>query len=239
VTRLLVLNADDLGLAPEADEGIAAAAAVGLVTEASLLVTAGQRARTGLATGLHLCLTEGRALTGRLKGLTDRSGRFLSLPRVVTSCLARAPRPDEVRREVAAQLSSARELGATIGHLNGHHHVHLLPVVRDAVIEIARAEGIAHVRVPCRASVGGARGLVVGRLAAGFRRVARGSGLRTLPVAGFPPRVALLGRATEVILHPRAGGAELSALLDPAWRAQLGDFRPARYAETEAVSETL
>jgi len=244
VSRLLVFNADDLGRSAEANAGIAAAAARGFATEASLMVTgaaAGDGARTGLATGLHLCLTEGHALTGRMRGLTDRHGRFRSLPLVVAACLARVPLLDEVRLELRAQLDRARELGAQVGHLNGHHHVHLLRVVRDAVLELARAEGFAHVRVPgAGAAIGGLRRIVVARLGRAFRRAARGSGLRTLPLRSLPvgPDEA---KAAELMIHPCVGGAELAALSDPSFPERLRELglRPARYAETEAVSEIL
>ncbi|HEX5138483.1 MAG TPA: ChbG/HpnK family deacetylase [Planctomycetota bacterium] len=245
MSRLLVFNADDLGRSAEANEGIATAAAAGFALEASLMVTCGASseagARTGLGTGLHFCLTEGRALTGRMRGLTDSGGRFRPLPWVVAACLARVPSLDEVRRELRAQLDRARALGARVGHLNGHHHVHLLPVVRDAVIDLARSEGFAHVRAPgARQAIGGLRGRVVAWLGRGFRRAARDSGLRTLPLRSLPLGAGE-AEAAELMLHPCAGGEEVALLTDPLFPARLLELgiRPARYAETEAVSEIL
>lgn len=79
----LIVNADDLGVGPTTTRGIAAAYRNGIVTSASLMVTT-EGAEEGAATarslempvGLHLTLTQGRAVARDLDRLVDETGAF-------------------------------------------------------------------------------------------------------------------------------------------------------------------
>jgi chitin disaccharide deacetylase len=156
VTRV-VFNADDLGVSPSANEGIARAVRAGIVREVSLCVT-GSAVEHALATldaleprpgvGLHFSLTLGRALSGKLRGLSDGDGAFSTLPGAIAACTARVPDALEIQRELRAQLDRLAELGIVATHLNAHHHVHVLPVVRDAVLAVLAELSPLHVRVP-------------------------------------------------------------------------------------------
>src|SRR5262245_13489812 len=151
----VVFVADDLGVSQGIDDGIALAARAGNVREASLCVTvkgaehgvATARAH-GLGVGLHLSLTMGRALTGPLRGLTDAYGRFRSLRRVLLACTLGAVDRDAVAREVEAQLQRLCDLGCAPTHLNGHHHVHVFPRVRDVAFAAAARHGVRWTRLP-------------------------------------------------------------------------------------------
>lgn len=193
--RRVVFVADDLGVSPGVDDGIAAAAAAGNVREASLCVTGASvesavriaRAQ-GLAVGLHLSLTLGYALTGTIRGVTDRAGRFHALPRVLAACHARAVDGDAIEREIAAQLRRLTELGVTPTHLNGHHHVHVLPIVRDRVFALARRCGVRWTRLPDEVRAARRPGSVtrwlLSHLARGARAAAQANGMRWLPFVG-------------------------------------------------------
>jgi len=165
VTRRLIVNADDFGLTPGVSEGILAAHRHGIVTSTTVLVTSSidadlvARARgSGLGLGLHVNLTVGRPLTSGAS-LVDESGRFV---RDARRAAARATRAD-VDAEVQAQVARFVELfKGTPTHLDTHHHVGLLPPVREAVLAIARGLG-----VPVRSQDATARAR------------ARGAGLRT------------------------------------------------------------
>ena len=124
--RPVVFVADDLGITAGVDDGIADAAASGLVREASLCVTGAavehgvQTARAHrLGVGLHLSLTLGTALTGPIRGLTDARGRFRSLGRALLATTLRAVDRAAIAREVAAQIARARELVGPLTHVNG------------------------------------------------------------------------------------------------------------------------
>jgi len=147
--RLLIVNADDLGRTPGVNAGIFEAHRQGIVTSATLMVgypaavaaAAEWSEHPGLGIGLHVTLTGGGAPllpVGSVKSLVDEDGR---LPRAPQG-LARA-RPEEVLAEVRAQLQRFRELtGRSPTHLDSHHHAHRLPVVLEAVMEVAREAGL-------------------------------------------------------------------------------------------------
>lgn len=150
---LLVVNADDGGLAASSDDAILRCARAGLVRSAT--VVAGgptaedfvRRARgAGLDLGLHLNLTQGAAVAGPARTLTDADGRFLGPKARAWERAARGELdPAEVLAEVRAQWERLRALGAEPTHVDGHNHVHLFPAVREALKRIA---GDVFVRVP-------------------------------------------------------------------------------------------
>jgi predicted glycoside hydrolase/deacetylase ChbG (UPF0249 family) len=222
----VVFVADDLGVTDGVNEGIARAARAGNVRECSLCVTgaaveAGVTAARdlGIGIGLHLSLTLGRALGGPVRGLTDQDGRFRPLPRVLFACLSRRVDRAGVAREVTAQLRRLCDLGVAPSHLNGHHHVHVLPIVRDAAFAAAAQFGIRWTRMPDEHRAAGrslspAR-ILLSRCARAAAPVARQHGLRWLPFVGlcteartdFGARAARLAPrlpdACEWMVHPR------------------------------------
>ena len=94
MTRRLIVNADDFGLAPGVSAGILAAHRHGIVSSTTLLATVAIDADSvralrdsGLGVGLHVNLTLGRPLSGG-RSLVDTDGRF-----VRTSSRRRSRRP--------------------------------------------------------------------------------------------------------------------------------------------------
>lgn len=105
MARLLIVNADDLGLSAGVNEGILEAHERGVVTSASLMVGASAAAAGAalarehpvLSVGLHFVEPEGADLDN----------------------------PAEAARAFAEQLERFRELvGADPTHVDSHHHVH-------------------------------------------------------------------------------------------------------------------
>ena len=146
--RRLIVNADDLGRTEGINEGIFEAHDRGLVTSATLMVNYPSSAGAGrrlarfpnLGVGLHVALTGGATTLplSRVPSLADAAGRWPSKPQDL-----RAPEPAEVQAEAEAQLALFRQLtGRSPTHLDSHHHSHRLPVVLDALVEIARREGL-------------------------------------------------------------------------------------------------
>jgi predicted glycoside hydrolase/deacetylase ChbG (UPF0249 family) len=144
--RTLIVNADDFGLTRGVSAGILAAHRHGIVTSTTVLVTAEidreqlARARdAGLGLGLHMNLTLGRPLT-RARSLVDGRGAFVRDPRRAAAGAA----AHEVRAEAEAQVERFEKLlGRRPTHIDTHHHVGLYPPVRDVVLEVARARGVA------------------------------------------------------------------------------------------------
>ncbi len=151
----LIINADDLGLHPQIDQGIFKAHTEGIVTSASLLVTAPNTAiavrqanQIQLALGLHFCLTNHLPPAAPPKDIRwlAPGGRFRgSWAELSTAWLMQLIPADEVVIELRAQIARAKELGAQIDHLDTHQHLHLLPGISKIVDEVAR-----ELRLPVR-----------------------------------------------------------------------------------------
>src|SRR5262249_14728084 len=102
--------------------------------------------------GVHLNLCEGIPLTAG-RSLVDGRGQFHGkrqlFLRAVTGRLSLA----EVEAEVTAQIARVRDAGVAISHLDGHKHLHQLPVVMTAVANVLPRFGIERVRITRRGSV--------------------------------------------------------------------------------------
>jgi predicted glycoside hydrolase/deacetylase ChbG (UPF0249 family) len=257
-------------MSPGVNRGVARALDGGLVREVSVCAT-GEAVEEGVeialardaGVGLHFSLTAGRAITGRITGLTDASGRFLPLGAVLASCVAGRPDREAIADELRAQLARLEDLGAGVAHLDGHHHVHVFPVVSDAVLEVARERRIDQVRVPSESARTAprlsARRLLLRALSRGFvaRAHALGARVSALPFVGlglydrpdFGRRLdAVLRRppaeAFELMVHPRVADEGFARVDRRArageWRAELEALSaPARVAEVERLAEPV
>jgi chitin disaccharide deacetylase len=226
--RLLVVNADDYGLTEGVSRAILRAHTEGVVTSTSVLAVGRAfprcgpwlRQHPGLGVGVHLALVGETPVlpAARIPSLVDGQGRFLGdWRRLLLRSLWRPLDPAQLRAELAAQVERVRDLGVPVTHLDSHQHLHLLPVVREAVLETARRFGIEVVRVP-RAHGRRGWGVAVNLLSVALRARARARGLRFADqVYGFDETGALdeaaleralaamarsPGRSFELITHP-------------------------------------
>jgi predicted glycoside hydrolase/deacetylase ChbG (UPF0249 family) len=55
---------------------------------------------------------------------------------------------DHVRAELQSQLETLKHCGVQVQYLDGHHHIHLVPGLMDAVADIILKAGIKRVRLP-------------------------------------------------------------------------------------------
>jgi chitin disaccharide deacetylase len=160
MSGLLVVTADDLGLTEGVCRAVRTAHTEGIVTATSLLAV-GQafdaaaamlRATPTLELGAHLALVgeDPPLLPAReVPTLVDARGAFpLSYRTVVARGLAGRIDPDDVRRELTAQLERVLGLGLPVTHLDTHQHTHLWPVVGTVVMELAVQYAIPAVRLP-------------------------------------------------------------------------------------------
>jgi hopanoid biosynthesis associated protein HpnK len=257
VRRLCIITADDFGLHAAVNEAVATAHQAGVLTAASLMVGAAAaqdaadraRALPALRVGLHLTLSDGRAVLPRdeIPDLVDADNRFhdnmvsagwrfFALPRVRAQLAA----------EIRAQFARFAQLGLKLDHLDAHQHFHLHPTVLALALRIGREFGLRAVRVPAEPNHTATRLLLpwLTLMRARLRRAGMAcndqifglahSGAmdeaRLLKVlAALPPGV------TEIYLHPAtlSGSAiapsmphyrhrdELGALLSPAVRGAL------------------
>jgi len=196
----LVVCADDYAFTPGVSRGIRELLAARRISATSVMTgsefwpeeAAALKAVAGAADiGLHVTLTDQRPL-GPMP-IFAPAGRFPPMAAVYKAGIARRlPRVEieaEIERQVAAFI---RHYGAAPAHIDGHHHIHQLPGVRDAIVAVASRLGSGRTWVRCcsvsprlaaRRGVAAAKALLIGALGRGIARRARRAGV---PVnAGF------------------------------------------------------
>jgi hopanoid biosynthesis associated protein HpnK len=154
----LVVNADDFGRSDQVVAAVAQAYDEGILTSASLMVTAAAaeaavkvaRKRPGLGVGLHLVLARGTAASEpqAIPHLVTPDGHFAS--RVFGAGLRYGLSPAakrELARELRAQFERFRATGLPLSHVDSHHHLHLHPAVFPLVMSLAQEFGARAVRV--------------------------------------------------------------------------------------------
>jgi len=254
----LVLTGDDFGASREVNESIEACHREGLLTSASVVAAgpafedAAERARRlpELATGLHVVLCDGRAASSppTIPGLAGPDGRFDVSPARAGLRYwwrRRELRP-QLERELRAQLERFVAAGLRLDHVDGHHHLHLHPVVFDVLapllaeyrvpwVRLLHEDGLARAGAPRRPdpvpAIFVALSRRAGRKAAagGARGPARVYGLRAtgrMDEAELARLIRGLRAPTvEIYLHPSradaAGRAEEAALCSAAARQAL------------------
>lgn len=161
----LIVNADDFGLTADINRGIMEAFAAGALRSTSVMVgmpgfddavRCAADAGNALGVGLHFTLTAGRPLTAARSLVEPDTGEFLAPGKLLVRCLTGRVDQRDVEQECAAQIARARAAGIRLTHIDGHHHVHLAPTVRDAVRRVVEAERIPAVRRPRERILGGA-----------------------------------------------------------------------------------
>lgn len=195
--RSLVLCADDYGMNGGISEAILALAETGRLSATSCMTTAPGWATSALGLrplggrigiGLHLSLTWGRPL-GPMP-LFAASGAMPPLGVVVRQALLRRLPEREIAEEIGRQLDAFVEaMGHAPDFVDGHQHVHVLPGIRRALLDVLTQRGLAG-RVWLRDSgdripsimarrLAGPKALLVHGLAEGFRAAAAEAGFAT------------------------------------------------------------
>jgi chitin disaccharide deacetylase len=154
----VIVNGDDFGRSAQVNAGILESHRAGILTSASLMVAepacgeavAAARDCPELDVGLHLVACNGKSLLGprRLRGLVDDRGCF---PRSeVWAGLRYAFDPTlrgRLRDEFRAQIERHLESVGHLFHLDGHHNLHLHPVLADLVLPLASEYRVPYVRL--------------------------------------------------------------------------------------------
>ena len=157
--KRVIVSADDFGLTPAVNEGIARAHRDGILRQASLMVAGPEaadavaRAKTlpSLRVGLHLVVIEGPAVSppSAIPDLVDADGQFPSdQARLGFNYFFRPAVRRQLAHEIRAQFEAFAATGLTLDHANAHKHMHLHPIVGRLMIEIGREFGLHTIRVP-------------------------------------------------------------------------------------------
>jgi predicted glycoside hydrolase/deacetylase ChbG (UPF0249 family) len=232
-TRLLIINADDLGLCHAANVGVFDCLRTGLVTSATLMVPC-PWARESVAryrgedVGVHLTVTAEHELYrwGPITHAPSLLGGGGGFPHTVEDVWDHADL-DEVRRECRAQIERAILWGFDVSHLDAHmgalqRRPEFFDVYLDLALEFALpvrmvgADEEAYLGFPARQVAHDAGVLFTDDLV-----TLHGVGAR----AHFAERLAALAPGvTEMYLHPAVDSPELRSLASD-WPARVDDYR--------------
>ncbi len=241
--RKLVLCADDYALTEGVSRGILELAEAGRISATSAMTSMPEWPRLApalkphaatIGVGLHLNFTTGEPLAP-LPGIAP-SGTFPSLEDLLQRAFTGRIAAAEARAEIDRQLDAFEAaFGAPPAFVDGHQHVHVLPVIRPALLAALQARNLQGLwlRDPSdgvlpimRREVSASKALLVKALALGFRRAARAAGFDTnegfsgyspFELATTPDRVygqafVDLGPRPVVMAHPGYADEPLSQL---------------------------
>ncbi len=157
--RRLVVTSDDFGLSREVNEAVERAHRDGILTAASLMVSAPAaadavaRARRmpSLRVGLHLVMVEAWPTlpVAHLPALVTADGTMRTdMERLGLDLALKPAARRQLADEIAAQFSAYRATGLPLDHVNAHKHFHVHPLVAGMVLRIGRTHGVRAIRVP-------------------------------------------------------------------------------------------
>jgi len=195
--RHIIICADDYGISPAVSAAIRDLIERRRINATSVMVAAPQfnrveaakllhAAAKHTAVGLHVTLTAPFApLSQNFAPL--RHGAFLSLATLLRRAHLRALRPKLLTVEISRQFEAfAAAFGRPPDFVDGHHHVHLFPQIRDAVLRVTKdLAPNAWVRqcgqLSARRRLTDHKALLLDGMSRRFRRLAADHGLRTNP----------------------------------------------------------
>jgi hopanoid biosynthesis associated protein HpnK len=239
--KRLIVTADDFGAAPEVNEAVERAHREGILTAASLMVSAPAAADAvarakrmpNLRVGLHLTLVDDRPTLPavQIPALVGSDGLFRSdMARAGAAMFFLPGVRRQLAAEIEAQFKAFAATGLALDHVNTHKHFHLHPTIASLMFAIGARYGMKATRVPFETH---------NPFAAYLRRRYRAHGMRVSDrVYGLKwsgamtaDRLASILRAlpeglSEIYMHPATGpypgsakgyryGEELAALTDP------------------------
>ncbi|MGE5158306.1 MAG: ChbG/HpnK family deacetylase [Gemmatimonas sp.] len=194
------LCADDYGISPAVNRGIRDLIDRGRLNATSVMVVGPAVGRDEIlalqtaaresprcAIGLHATLTAPfRPLSIHFRPLDG--GMFLSIPKLFRGGLSRRLDPEIIKAELKLQLTTFGELfGRAPDFVDGHQHVQLFPLVRDAFLEAVRELApAAWVRQagrpgPLHRRLNAPKAMFLDALSARFRRQAARAGVAVNP----------------------------------------------------------
>jgi len=265
--RNVILCADDFGLADGVSRGIVELAREGRLSATGAMTNMPGWRRAALdlkpltdriAVGLHLNFTVGVPL-GEMPDLVP-GGMFPSLKDLLAKALRRQLQIAEVSAEIARQLDAFTTVfGEPPAFVDGHQHVHVLPGIRQALIDVLAARGYAGriwLRDPSdrmasilRRPIGRSKAMVVRAFSKGYARQVHKAGFSTnRGFSGFAPldlsvpagrifeeAFSHLGQHPVVMCHPGYVDDELRAL-DPTLESRIEELN---YLRSDAFWELL
>lgn len=155
--RRLIINADDLGINAPRSHGIFLCFEQGIVTNTTLLANGSNAAQAAkharekkLPTGLHLNLTQDSPIAkpADVASLLDAQGYFRDRHQQRRALDLGEVDAQHIEREIRAQIEWFLDHHGAPTHLDGHHHIHIHPVIVPLLVPILLRYGITKIRIP-------------------------------------------------------------------------------------------
>ena len=233
----VLLCADDFAMTNGISRAIIELAEAGRISAASAMTNSPHwpahatwlaRVRGRISTGLHLNMTLGSPLGAMPEFAVGR--RFPTIGQVTSRALTGRINRAEVRAEIERQITAFEaEMGFPPDHVDGHQHVHALPVIRTALLQVLSqryppATARPLLRDPADRTMsllarkrGLSKAVTLAVLSAGFGAKARAAGFQTnrgfAGVTGFSPK----GVSADFTAASRAAGPRHLVMCHPGF----------------------
>jgi hopanoid biosynthesis associated protein HpnK len=160
MAKRLIINADDFGISPQANEAVEYAHTKGVLTSATIMTNmphfkdavAIAKRLPRLGVGVHLNLFKSKPVSddSRIECLLDSDGNFRYSPQKLAflSMFSHKIRT-AIRIEMTAQIYRLNDSGLHPTHLDSHKHIHFFPAIYPIVCSLAWRFKISAVRY-CR-----------------------------------------------------------------------------------------
>ena len=154
----LIFNADDFGISQGVNEAIFRAHTQGVLNSTSIMITlkyvpqALEMAKQmpNLNIGLHANLTNENSVLSQneIPLLVNESGKFKHgfVNLAILSLLHPKELKNQVKKEIKAQIEKAIACGIKLTHLDSHRHIHMIPAIFKACMELVEEYKIPRLR---------------------------------------------------------------------------------------------
>ncbi|MGD2278749.1 MAG: ChbG/HpnK family deacetylase [Candidatus Omnitrophota bacterium] len=162
--KSLIVNIDDVGLSGAINEAAKLCYKSGAITGVSVMAC-GSRFKEAAdmlkeagkkEVGAHLTLT-GKitpcAERSKVDSLLAQGGAFAnSYKDLAHKYFSRKLKHDQVYIELSSQVKKIRDAGLSVTHLDSHEHVHMLPMILELTMKLAKEFDVPYVRLPLEPS---------------------------------------------------------------------------------------
>jgi predicted glycoside hydrolase/deacetylase ChbG (UPF0249 family) len=218
----LIVNADDFAFFPHVSRGILQCIDAGTVGATGIMANSAHfdehvrwlQDEDRVDIGVHLNITAGRPLAPAMEvAVSGSGGQFNGWPGIGRLFISRAVNVSLIVNEWEAQIRRCLDAGLTIRFLNSHEHIHIMPGLFAALVDLAARFHVPYVRrsLPdwCEAYTPGAI----------FRN-------------GIMATMDLLANCTPAHPSPRLLGMSVSGRLSMRYlKRRLSSLRPGRVYE--------
>ncbi|GAB0056944.1 Chitooligosaccharide deacetylase [Candidatus Magnetaquicoccaceae bacterium FCR-1] len=154
----IITTADDYGLTTSMNQAMHDLFEKDALCRASAMAT-GEALEAGLAQiapayrsrlGAHLCLIEEPPVSPpeHIPTLVTDAGRLMPRWGLIRALLLGQIDPEQVAREIRAQMGRLRDLGLSIGHVDSHAHLHVWPTLAPIIRSVCLEFGVSAFRLP-------------------------------------------------------------------------------------------